>query len=143
MADFKIVISDPKTGHSKQIDVKEPDSKRLIGLKIGDSVKGELIGLAGYEFQITGGSDYAGFPMRSDVPGAARKQIFTTKSVGVRQPEKGQKIKKSVAGNTIHAKTVQINMKITKEGKEKLGGEPKPEEAKAEEKKETPKEEKK
>ena len=129
MADFKIVISDPKKGHSKQIDLKDPDSKRLIGLKIGDVVKGELLGLAGYEFQITGGSDFAGFPMRADVSGQARKRIFTTKGIGVQQPEKGKKIKKSVAGNTIHAKTVQINLKITKEGKEPIDMTPKPKEA--------------
>ena len=129
MVDFKIVISDPKKGHSKQIEVKEPDSKRLIGLKIGDTVKGELLGLSGYEFEITGGSDYAGFPMRQDVSGVSRKKIFTTKSIGVQTPERGVKLKKSVAGNTIHAKTVQINMKMTKEGKEAIDMTPKPKEA--------------
>jgi len=129
MADFKIVIADPKKGHSKQIDLKDPDSKRLIGLKIGETVKGELLGFAGYEFQITGGSDFAGFPMRYDVSGSGRKKVFSTRAVGIRQPERGKKVKKSLAGNTIHAKTVQINIKITKEGKEPIDMTPKPKEA--------------
>ena len=76
MAEFKVVIADPKKGKSYQKEVKEDSAKGFLGLKIGDKVKGELLDLAGYEFEITGGSDYAGFPMRADVPGAARKRIL-------------------------------------------------------------------
>jgi small subunit ribosomal protein S6e len=133
MAEFKLVISDPKTGRSVQRDVKEDSAKPLIGLKLGDTFKGESIDLPGYEFKVTGGSDYAGFPMRADVQGQARKSITAVKGVGVKNklrrpnPKKkgwrtmeGMRQKKTVAGNTIHAKTAQVNVKITKMGRDSI-----------------------
>ena len=127
MADFKIVISDPKTGKSYQKELKDPDSKNLFGMKIGDTVKGELFGLTGYEMMITGGSDNCGFPMRRDVIGTPRKRILSTKGSGVRDIEYGDRKRKSVAGNTIFDLTAQVNLKVTKQGKEPM--EPKAEKA--------------
>jgi len=37
--------------------------KALIGRKIGEIIDGSIIGLDGYKFQITGGSDITGTPM--------------------------------------------------------------------------------
>ncbi len=147
MAEFKLVISDPKTGKSKQIDVKENAAKGLIGKKIKDTFKGEIIDLAGYEFQITGGSDSSGFPMRNDVIGQEKKKITDVNSLGIKNKRhrpnpkkkgmrtiKGMKLKKTVAGNTVYEKTAQINLKITKMGRDSIFEEPKPaEEPKAEE----------
>jgi len=129
--EIKIVLSDPKKGKSYQKIVKDADARRFMGLKIGDNVKGELLNLPGYEFQISGGSDYAGFPMRSDVPGILRKKVYTVVGIGVRRKEKGLKQRKTVAGNTVYDKTAQINMKVVKEGKGPLGEEKPKEEAKA------------
>jgi len=131
--ELKIVLSDAKTGKSYQKIVKDADAKRFMGLKIGDNVKGEILNLAGYEFQITGGSDYAGFPMRSDVPGILRKRVYAVSGIGVRKIEKGLKKRKTVAGNIIYDKTAQVNMKVIKEGRGPLGEE-KPKEEKAESK---------
>lgn len=126
---LKVVISDPKTGRSVQKDVPNEGAQALFGLKIGDKVKGEVLDLTGYEFEITGGSDFAGFPMRRDVPGVVRKKILAVSGVGVKNKKKYRKKKKkglrtmkgmrqrvSVAGNTIYAKTAQVNMKILKAG---------------------------
>lgn len=121
MAEIKIVLSNPKTGKSYQHVLKDDDAKKLFNHKIGDSVKGELIGFASYEFVITGGSDHAGFPMRRDVPGVMRKKILATGGVGIHTREKGKKVRKTVAGNTINDKTAQVNMKVTKEGTVALG----------------------
>ncbi len=171
--DIKLVISDPKTGKSAQRELKDQAVNALKGMKIGDSFKGELIDLTGFEFKITGGSDAAGFPMRSDIPGTGRKKVLEVKGIGVKNKKKargrdvkamrtmkGMRQRKTVAGNTIYAQTAQVNVMITKAGKEDLF--PKKEEAakegaapaeakaeakaehKAEEKKEEkPKEEKK
>ena len=109
-----------KDGKSVQKEIAEADAKHLIGKKLGDTVKGELFGLTGYEFMITGGSDYCGFPMRKDVPGFARRRILTGDGVGVSVPEKGIRIRKTVCGNTIHPKISQVNLKVTKEGKEPI-----------------------
>ena len=140
MAEFKLVISDPKTGKSIQKEIKEDAAKRLVGLKLGDVVKGEAVDLPGYEFQITGGSDNAGFPMRFDVAGQARKRITAVKGVGIinklRKPNpknkgwrtmEGMRLKKTVAGNTIHAKTAQVNVKVTKQGRDPIFTESPPE----------------
>ncbi|MFH1505564.1 MAG: 30S ribosomal protein S6e [archaeon] len=136
MAEFKLNINDPKTGKTSKRDVKDDDAKVFLNKKIGDKVSGDQCGLAGYEFEIMGGSDYCGFPMRRDVVGTARKRILIVKGVGIRQKRAGRRVRKTVAGNTVFAKTSQINLKILKYGKEKLGEEAKPEaaEGKAEEK---------
>lgn len=120
MAEFKLVISDPKTGLTVQKEAKEQAAQRFIGLKITDKVKGETIDLQGYEFEITGGSDYCGFPMRKDVQGTGRKKIMAVSGIGIKRLEKGIKQRKTVCGNIIHARTAQINLKILQEGKEKL-----------------------
>ena len=116
MAEFKVVISDPKTGLSAQREVKDPAAKAFLGLKIGDTIKGETIDLQGYEFEITGGSDFCGFPMRKDVLGVGRKKILSYVGTGVRKQEKGMLQRKTVCGNTIHAKIVQVNLKAVKVG---------------------------
>lgn len=147
MASFKIVISDPKTGKSYQREVKDKAADSIIGLKIGDTVKGDQLDLAGYEFELTGGSDDCGFPMRKDVIGLRRKSVLITKGFGLRKAARGIRLRRTVAGNAVHEKTAQVNLKITKHGAAKLEAEgEKKEEAPAEkpkEKKPEAKEEKK
>ncbi|MBI2129173.1 30S ribosomal protein S6e [Candidatus Woesearchaeota archaeon] len=133
--DIKLTISDSKTGKSYKRELKGQDSKVLIGKKIGDIVKGDNIGFSGYEFQVTGGSDDCGFPMRRDVEGITKRKIYTVKSKGIRVGEKGIKIRKTVAGNTVGIKTSQVNLKITKEGNEKFAEEKKEGEEAAKEEK--------
>ncbi len=136
MAEFKVVIGDKK-GKCVQKEVKDADAKHFIGLKIGDKVNGELLGLTGYEFEITGGSDNAGFPMRSDMPGSARKKILAISGVGIDNKKKyrdkkkkglrvmeGMRQRKTVAGNTIYDGIAQINLKILKAGSQPLAEAP-------------------
>ncbi|HLD07081.1 MAG TPA: S6e family ribosomal protein [Candidatus Nanoarchaeia archaeon] len=119
MPDIKVVIGAPD-GKSYQKVVPEQAAKKLMGMKIGDIVKGEIMDMAGYEFQVTGGSDSAGFPMRRDVAGVGRKKILAIRGVGLRSLGKGIKQRKTVSGNTISSRTNQVNLKMIKEGKEKL-----------------------
>ena len=136
MAEFKLNIGDPKSKKTLKKDVKEAEAEVFIGKKIGDSIKGDLFGLTGYELVVTGGSDSAGFPMRKDVEGGARKKVLIVKGIGIRKNEDGRKVRRTVAGNTVTSKTVQINLKVTKAGKTPLFEEEKPavEAAKQEEK---------
>lgn len=133
--EFKIVIADPKTGKCHQREIKDDETKIFLGLKLGAKVKGDTFNLQGYEFQITGGSDKSGFPMRKDLDTTARKKILVVSGVGAKRKRKGQRQRKSVRGNTISSQVSQINLKILKYGKEKLGAEEKP--AEGESKKET------
>ncbi len=119
MIGFKLVIGF-KNGQCVQKEVPESASKALLGKKIGSKISGVDIGFDGYEFEITGGSDYAGFPMRKDLTGVGRKRILAVKGVGIKKKAKGIRQRKTVCGNTIHQKISQVNVKVLKEGKEKL-----------------------
>jgi small subunit ribosomal protein S6e len=120
MADFKLVIANPKTGKCVQQELKAPNSNVMIGKKIGDKIEGSNINLKGYELEITGGSDSCGFPMRKEIPGAVRKRILAVSGVGVKKAAKGIKQRKTVCGNTINEKIIQINLKVLKEGEENI-----------------------
>ncbi|MBS3100902.1 30S ribosomal protein S6e [Candidatus Woesearchaeota archaeon] len=119
MASFKLCISDPSTGRTFQKEVKDNTAKPFIGLNIGESIKGDAIELGGYELQITGGSDYCGFPMRKGILGL-RKKLVIYGGVGFGGAGKGIKKKKTVCGHKIHDKISQINLKVTKQGTKKL-----------------------
>lgn len=124
---IKIIIG--HEGKAKTVELA--DTKKVQGLSIGDTFKGELVDLSGYEFQITGGADNAGFPMRNDVEGSQRRRILAVQGIGVKKEAKGIKQKKTVAGRTVGATTSMLNVKVAKKGKEDLFAEPK-EEAPAE-----------
>ncbi|MBS3104713.1 30S ribosomal protein S6e [Candidatus Woesearchaeota archaeon] len=118
MVSFKLCISDP-SGKTFQREVKDNLARPFIGLNIGETVKGDSIEISGYEFQITGGSDYCGFPMRKGILGL-RKKIAIYGGVGFRGDAKGIKRRKTVCGHKIHEKISQINLKVTKQGTKKL-----------------------
>jgi small subunit ribosomal protein S6e len=119
MASFKVVISDPKTKKSYQKEVDQAQS-HLLGKKIDDKVKGDGLGLAGYELQITGGSDKEGFPMRKDVDGPGRKRILVTSGTGFHAKRKGERRRKSIRGNTISNFIVQVNTVVVAHGSQPL-----------------------
>lgn len=124
--EFKLVISDPKSGRAKQITIGDPESYALIGLKIGDEIDGSSIGLPGLRLKITGGSDKAGFPMIPYLPGGRKYRILLSGPPGFRPKEKGLRRRKMVRGNVITEDIVQVNMVVVE-------GELKFEESKSEE----------
>jgi|SRR3989344_911958 len=119
MVNFKLCISDPSSGRTFQKDVKDEQAKPFLGMNIGEPVKGEAFDFSGYEFTITGGSDYCGFPMRKGILGL-RKKITIYGGVGFRGGARGIKRRKTVCGHKIYDKTSQINLKVTKHGSKKL-----------------------
>jgi small subunit ribosomal protein S6e len=125
MVEFKLTIADGKSGKCTQKTISETSAKNLIGQKIGQSIKGELIDLQEYEFMITGGSDKCGFPMRKGIQ-TPRKRILIEGGVGFKNKRKGMRKRKTVCGETINEKISQINLKITKYGSKPLS-EPKEE----------------
>ena len=115
MVSFKLAIGEPSTGRAFQKEVKDETARCLIGLNVGDKISGDKIGFQEYEFLITGGSDYCGFPMRKGILGV-RKKITILGGVGFRGGEKGVKRRKTVCGHKIHENISQINLKIIKAG---------------------------
>jgi len=115
MPEFKVVVSDPKTGKAQQVEVKGSRAEALIGLKIGDVFDGSVIGLPGKKLMITGGSGRSGEPMRPDLPGGAKRRLLLSEPPGYHPPKKGMRKRKLVRGNTITEEVVQINTKIVEE----------------------------
>ena len=103
-------------GKSYQKELTEEESATLHGKTMRQKISGESLGLAGYELLITGGSDMAGFPMRADVPGAARKKILAVEGIGLKKSGKGVRIRRSVIGTVVGERTSQVNCKVLKEG---------------------------
>jgi len=162
MAEFKLCISDPKTGKTYQKEVKDDQASPFIGLKIDEAINGEVIGATGFELKITGGSDYCGFPMRHGILGI-RKRVSILGGVGFKGKGRnkkrriGMKKRKTICGHKINEQITQINLVVTKAGAKDLGAalgvegkgeakeapkaDAKPAEKPKEEKKEAPKEE--
>jgi len=115
---FKINISDK--GKAWKVEAEIPG---LVGKSIADAVSGKLIKpeLEGYELKITGGTDFAGFPMSEKFEGIGLNRAVLKRGFAMKSPIKGLRKRKSIRGKTIAEKvTVQINMIVTKEGSKKL-----------------------
>ena len=137
MAEFKLVISDPKAKKAYQIEIKSPEADKFIGMKLGEIIQGDEIGIPGFAFKITGGSDKQGFPMRIDIEGTKRVKVLVSKGPGFRPKRKGERRRKSLRGNTIADDIAQINLKSIKWGEKPLGVVLGKEEEKTEEAKES------
>jgi small subunit ribosomal protein S6e len=121
---YKLNIAGGNTGPGKGLTkLVEIDEKRFRfeGMKIGETINGGLIGFPNYEFQITGGSDSSGFPMRKDVHGPVKKKILVAKrGIGYNPKRKGQKKRKTVRGNEVTYDMTLINLIVVKYGDAEL-----------------------
>lgn len=117
---MKIVIADVKAGKCYQRELPKDKESLLIGKKIRDKMDGSLVGLAGFTLQITGGSDVAGVPMRTEITGQRRIKALLSGGTGIRNLRKGSRRVKVVAGNTISLQTAQLNTKILEYGAKPL-----------------------
>lgn len=115
---FKLVISEGTNSH--QVEVEAAESKKLIGLKIGDEFDASLVGLTGYKLKLTGGSDKNGFPMKKDVDGPRRMKSLLSSGIGFKPKRDGQRRRKTVRGNTISDDIVQINTIIAEKGSKSI-----------------------
>ena len=113
---IKLVMG-TKSGKTFQKELSSTEAESLFGRVLGEELNGEMFGYSGVKFTISGGSDAQGFPMRKDLTGTNRKSLLITKSTGFRGKLRGQKfgglrLKRTVAGNTVHEKTHQVNLKV-------------------------------
>lgn len=117
MAKFKIIISDPKEGKSRAVEVEGTRAVPLIGRKLGEVIDGAVVGMSGHKLQITGGSDKDGFPMRPNVHGGVRVSVILSQGVGFHPRSEGERHRKTLRGNIITEEIVQINMKVVEKPK--------------------------
>ena len=127
---FRINISEKgKTFHV------ESESEALVGKQLNDKISGIDVSpeLNGYEFQITGASDKAGFPMSDKVEGIGLKGILIGYGVGLKKRARregkkkrsefkpnGLRMRRKARGKIISPEIMQINLKVLKEGNKKL-----------------------
>jgi small subunit ribosomal protein S6e len=112
MADFKVVVSDPETGRTTQVEVDGQDANRFLGRELGDEVDGGAVGLDGATLELTGGSDNAGRPLRSDVAGSALKELLLEGCVGFAPSRDGERKRVTVRGREISEAVAQINASV-------------------------------
>ncbi|MHC1624734.1 MAG: 30S ribosomal protein S6e [Methermicoccaceae archaeon] len=121
MAEFRVIVSDPKSGVAYQMDISGVQANALIGKRIGDEFDGTPIGLTGYTLKVTGGSDRDGFSMRPEIEGPIRRKLLVaTKGVGYKPKKKGLRRRKTFRGNEISAEIYQVNIVVVKHGKKSL-----------------------
>jgi len=129
MPAFKLTVADPTTKKAESKEVKDAEARIFLGKKLGETVDASSIGLG--KVMITGGSDKAGFPMRSDVLGGGKNYVLMTGGTGFHPAEEGVKKRKMVRGNTVTEEIYQLNLKKM-EGQAKEAPIAKPQEPKTE-----------
>ncbi|MEM3227572.1 MAG: S6e family ribosomal protein [Candidatus Micrarchaeaceae archaeon] len=108
---MKLVYSD-KNGKSTQIELDEASRSRLLGVRIGEVIEGESVGVPGHKLKITGGSDTSGFPMVAGIEGSRKLGLLKTiKS----SSKKGERKRQTVVGEAVSANTAQVNAVIIEE----------------------------
>jgi len=128
---FKINIAE-KSGKTFKL---ETESEGLVGKELHGKVLGNEIvpELEGYEFEIAGTSDKAGFTSHKDVPGIGLKKLLLSYEKGMKKrprregkfkvanaTRKGLRLRKTVRGRVISRDIIQINLKVLKEGSKRL-----------------------
>ena len=85
---FKINVA-----HNGKTFKVESEDEGLVGRSIGDKIDGKEISadLEGYEIEITGTSDKAGFMGRIEIGGAGLKKILLGYGKGMHKRPKGEK----------------------------------------------------
>jgi len=128
---FKINIAD-KSGKTYKLEL---ESEELIGKELHNKINGKEIlpALEGYELEITGTSDKAGFTSLDSVEGVGLKGVLLKygkamkkrpkhegKRKRTKKRPKGLRLKKTVRGKVISPEIIQINTKIIKYGHKHL-----------------------
>jgi small subunit ribosomal protein S6e len=111
LAQFKIVISD-SNGRSVSQELKDKVTYPLLGLRIGDVIDSNVVGIDGGKMQITGGSDKSGTPMRPDLHGGVKKYILLARGIGMRNRNPGIRLRKLIRGNMVTEEIYQLNCKL-------------------------------
>jgi small subunit ribosomal protein S6e len=128
---FKINIS-TKEGKTFHL---ESESQGLIGKELNGNVSGNDVSpdLQGFEFEISGASDKAGFPSLEQIDGTSLGKVLLSYEKGMKKrpkregkwkrsdnKPKGLRLRKTARGKVISEDIVQINLKTLKEGDKKL-----------------------
>jgi small subunit ribosomal protein S6e len=120
MVEFKVVVSDPKTGRAYNVDASGGAAGAIVGKRIGDELEAGSLGLAGYKILITGASDRTGITAKKGLPGAGRKKLLLAGGIGFHPTMDGERRRKTIRASEITQDFVQINTRVTTYGEKSL-----------------------
>lgn len=114
---FKINIS-----HKGKTIKLESENESFVGKRISDIFPGEDLSsdFKGYELEIKGTSDIAGKPGFKGLEGPSYHRVLLSKGKGMKDTRKGIRLRKTLRGEEISLKTIQINTIVKKEGEKKF-----------------------
>ena len=117
MASFTVVVGDPETGESYQLEADGQDANRFLGKSIGDEVDGGAVSLDGYTLEITGGSDEAGRPLNETVAGPNLDEVLMKeRQTGYKPQRDGERRRITVRGRELSDAVAQVNATVTERG---------------------------
>lgn len=117
MASFTVVVGDPDSGMTYQLEAEEQDANRFIGKSIGEEVDGNAVGLDGYTLEITGGSDEAGRPLNENAEGSnLTEMLMSGRQTGYHPRRDGERRRITVRGSEISDEVAQVNASIVDRG---------------------------
>jgi small subunit ribosomal protein S6e len=120
MVEFKVVVSDPKTGRAYNVDASGGAAGAIVGKSIGDEVDAGSLGLSGYKLKITGASDRTGTTAKKGIPGAGKRKLLLAGGIGFNPVMDGERRRKTVRTSEITQDFVQINAQVTAYGEKTL-----------------------
>ena len=120
MVEFKVVVSDPKSGRAFNVDASGGAAGSIVGKRIGDEIDAGSLGLAGYKILITGASDRTGIAAKKGIPGAGRRKLLLAGGVGFHPVMDGERRRKTIRSSEITQEFVQINALVTAYGEKTL-----------------------
>ncbi|PKL65952.1 MAG: 30S ribosomal protein S6e [Methanomicrobiales archaeon HGW-Methanomicrobiales-3] len=120
MVEFKVVVSDPKTGRAYNVDASGGAAGAIVGKSIGDEVDAGSLGLSGYKLKITGASDRTGTTAKKGIPGAGKRKLLLAGGIGFNPVMDGERRRKTVRASEITQDFVQINAQVTAYGEKTL-----------------------
>ncbi len=117
MVSYTVVVGDPETGSSYQLEAEGQEANRFIGKSINDEVTGDAVGLDGYTLEITGGSDKSGRPLNKSTSGTNLKDVLMDeRQTGYKPRRDGERRRVTTRGREISDSTAQINTSIVSSG---------------------------
>src|SRR2546427_13288391 len=88
MANFKLVISDPKKAKSEVLEVKDSNAQLFMGRRIGEVVDAASSGYKG-KLRITGGFARGRLPNGRGVPGGGERELPPRNGCGLQKARPG------------------------------------------------------
>ena len=117
MASFTVVVGDPESGESYQLEADGQDANRFLGKSIGEEVDGSAVGLDGYTLTITGGSDEAGRPLNETVAGPNLDEVLMKeRQTGYKPQRDGERRRITVRGREVSDAVAQVNATVAEHG---------------------------